>query len=124
MDETHLIYLQHGNSIGMAPIHFVLVVVSAGRLQHMSDIYVTCQFQDKLMHKVTNCARLKCSSLFLRQSELQYINSVIGWKYLYEKVIEGPKFGQNGYINREIKKIRLKQKLKLPKPCVQRRDIW
>jgi hypothetical protein len=66
--------------------------------------------------------KLRWSSLFLWQSELQYINRFIGWKSLCEKAIE-PQFGQNGYINIEIQEIHLKQDFKLPKQCVQRRDF-
>jgi hypothetical protein len=40
---------------------------------------------------------------------MQYINNFIVWKPLYEELIRGTKFRQNGYINKEIKKIRLKQ---------------
>ena len=34
---------------------------------------------------------------------MQYINNSIGSKSLYEKLIGGSKFRQNGYINKEIK---------------------
>ena len=43
----------------MAPGHFVWVIVSDGRWQHMSDTYVACQYEDKLMQKITNCAQLR-----------------------------------------------------------------
>jgi len=47
----------------------------------------------------------------LRHFELQDINNFIGRKYLYKKLTGGPKFEQKSYINKEIKKIRLKQEL-------------
>jgi hypothetical protein len=56
--------------------------MSVGRWQHMSDISVTYQTEDDVMHKVTYCVQLDHHACFFQQAALQDINNSIGWKCL------------------------------------------
>jgi hypothetical protein len=118
--------LQHGNSNGMAPYHFVWVVMSVGRWKRMSDIYVTYQYEDKLKHKVTNCAQLHpaptphiCGLFSIARHEGRINYNFIGWNSSYEKLIEWPECRQNGNINMEFRKCIWRWSLiKWPKLCL------
>jgi len=59
----------------MAPSHFVRVVMSVGSWKHMSDIFVTYQSEDKLMHKVTFCAQLHPAPYFFGYSALSKLTT-------------------------------------------------
>jgi len=73
---TNLIYWQQGNSIGIASNHALWVILSVGRWQHMSDIYITYQCEGNLMHKVTYCAQLHPVPDICGYSALQDIKDV------------------------------------------------
>jgi len=76
----------------------------------MSDISVTYQTEDDIMHKVTYCVQLDHHPCFFSKQHCKILIILLVGN-VYEKLIGVPEFEQKNYINKEMKQIRLKQEL-------------